>query len=99
MELLTTQPANYNRLMAMQVMENLLQRFPKVDVVLAPTMNRPSDASRPLMLPERLKEIKVTGVDSNYDAANSIMSGRQFASADYSGHDQGYLATKAAINF
>ena len=99
MELLTTQPANYNRLMAMQVMENLLQRFPKVDVVLAANDEQALGCIEAIDAAGRLKEIKVTGVDSNYDAANSIMSGRQFASADYSGHDQGYLATKAAIKF
>jgi len=99
MELLTTQPANYNRLMAMQVMENLLQRYSKIDVVLAANDEQALGCIEAIDAAGRLKEIKVTGVDSNYDAANSIMSGRQFASADYSGHDQGYLATKAAIKF
>jgi ribose transport system substrate-binding protein len=99
MELLTTQPANYNRLMAMQVMENLLQRYSKIDVVLAANDEQALGCIEAIDAAGRLKEIKVTWVDSNYDAANSIMAGRQFASADYSGHDQGYLATKAAIKF
>jgi len=98
-ELLATQPANYNRLTAMQVMENLLQRFSRIDVVLAANDEQALGCVEAIDAAGRLKEIKVTGVDSNYDAANSIMTGRQFASADYSGHDQGYLATKAAIKF
>ncbi len=99
MELLATQPANYNRLMAMQVMENLLQRFPKIDVVLAANDEQALGCIEAIDAAGRLKEIKVTGCDANYDAANSIMAGRQFASIDYSGHDQGYLATKAGIKF
>lgn len=98
-ELLATQPANYNRLLGMQVMENLLQRFPKIDVVLAANDEQALGCIEAIDAAGRLKEIKVTGCDANYDAAKSILGGRQFASIDYSGHDQGYLATKAAIKF
>jgi len=98
-ELLAAQPANYNRLMAMQVMENLLQRFSKIDVVLAANDEQALGCIEAIDAAGRLKEIKVTGCDANYDAAKSIQAGRQFASIDYSGHDQGYLATKAGIKF
>ena len=98
-ELLAAQPANYNRLMAMQVMENLLQRFPKIDVVLAANDEQALGCIEAIDAAGRLKEIKVTGCDANYDAAKSIQAGRQFASIDYSGHDQGYLATKAALKY
>jgi ribose transport system substrate-binding protein len=96
-KLLTAQPANYNRLAGMQVMENLLQRFPKIDVVLAANDEQALGCVEAIDAAGRLKEIKVTGVDANYDAAQSIMAGRQYASADYAGLVQGYLATKAAI--
>lgn len=98
-ELLTTQPANYNRLMGMQVMENLLQRFPKIDVVLAANDEQALGCVEAIDAAGRLDEIKVTGVDANTDAAQSILEGRLWASADYSGHDQGYLVTKAAIEY
>ena len=98
-ELLTSQPANYNRLLGMQVMENLLQRFPKIDVVLAANDEQALGCVEAIDAAGKLKEIKVTGVDANYDAAMSISQGRHFASADYSGHNQGYLATKAAIKY
>lgn len=98
-KLLTAQPANYNRLLGMQVMENLLQRFPKVDVVLAANDEQGLGCVEAIDAAGRLKEIKVTGVDANYDAAQSVMQGRLFATADYSGHDQGYLTTKAAIQY
>ena len=98
-KLLTAQPADYNRLKGMQVMENLLQRFPKIDVVLAANDEQALGCVEAIDAAGRLNEIKVTGVDANYDAAQSIMAGRQYASADYAGLVQGYLATKAAIEY
>jgi ribose transport system substrate-binding protein len=80
-------------------MENLLQRFPKVDVVLAANDEQGLGCVEAIDAAGRLKEVKVTGVDANYDAAQSVMQGRLFATADYSGHDQGYLTTKAAIEY
>jgi ribose transport system substrate-binding protein len=98
-KLLTAQPANYNRLMGMQVMENLLQRFPKIDVVLAANDEQALGCVEAIDAAGKLDKIKVTGVDANYDAAQSILAGRQYASADYAGLVQGYLATKAAIEY
>jgi len=98
-KLLTAQPANYNRLKGMQVMENLLQRFPKIDLVLAANDEQGLGAIEAIDAAGRLKEIKVTGIDANYDAAQSIQQGRLYASADYAGLHQGYLATKAAIKY
>lgn len=99
MKLLMNQPADYNRLKGMQVMENLLQRFPKIDVVLAANDEQALGCIEAIDAAGRLKEIKVTGIDANYDAAQSIIQGRLFASADYAGLHQGYLATKAAIKY
>ena len=98
-ELLTSQPANYNRVMGMQVMENLLQRFPKVDLVIAANDEMALGCVEAIDAAGKLKEIKVTGMDGNNDAAQAILKGRLFATADYSGHDQGYIATKAAIKY
>jgi ribose transport system substrate-binding protein len=98
-KLLTNQPANYNRLMGMQVMENLLQRFPKIDLVLAANDEQALGCIEAIDGAGRLDKIKVTGFDANHDAAEAIAAGRQYASADYSGHDQGYLTTKAAIEY
>jgi len=99
MKLLTTQPADYNRLKAMQVMENLLQRYPKIDVVLAANDEQALGCIEAIDAAGKLGQIKVTGTDANPEAAASIAAGRQFATADYSGHDQGYIATKAALEY
>ena len=96
MELLAAQPANYSRLQAVQVMENLLQRFPVIDVVLAANDEQALGAVEAIDGAGRLGKIKVTGVDANAPAIQSILQGRQFVTADYSGFDQGYLAAEAA---
>jgi len=98
-ELLDAQPANYNQLLAMQVMENLLQKFPKIDLVLTAGDSSAMGVLEAVDSAGRLKEIKITGVDANVDASNAILQGRLFATAEYSIHNQAYLATKAAIKF
>jgi ribose transport system substrate-binding protein len=96
MELLAAQPANYSRLQAVQVMENLLQRFPQIDVVLAANDEQALGAIEAIDAAGRLGKIKVTGVDANPPAIQSLLQGRLFVTADYSGFDQGYLAGEAA---
>jgi len=96
MELLAAQPANYSRLQAVQVMENLLQRFPQIDVVLAANDEEALGAIEAIDAAGRLGKIKVTGVDATPPAIQSILQGRLFVTADYSGFDQGYLAAEAA---
>jgi len=96
MELLAAQPANYARLQAMQVMENLLQRFPEIDVVLAANDEEALGAIEAIDAAGRLGKIKVTGCDATQPGVQAILQGRLFVSVDYSGFDQGYLAAEAA---
>ena len=99
MELLAAQPANYSRLQAVQVMENLLQRFPQIDVVLAANDEQGLGAIEAVDAAGRIGKVKVTGVDATPPGIQSILQGRLFVSADYSGFDQGYLAGEAAYRF
>lgn len=99
MELLAAQPANYSRLQAVQVMENLLQRFPEIDVVLGANDEQGLGAVEAIDAAGRLGKIKVTGCDGTPPGIQSILQGRLFASLDYSGFDQGYLAAEAAYRF
>jgi len=97
--LLTCQPANYNRLKGMEVMENLLQRYSEIDVVLAANDEQALGCIEAIDAAGRLSKIFVTGCDANYDAVESIAAGRLNATANYSGLFQGYMATKAAIEW
>ena len=99
MKLLAIQPADLNRMKGMQVMENLLQRYPKIDLVLASNDEQALGCVEAIDAAGRLGQIKVTGIDANAEAAHSVLAGRLFATTVYNGHDQGYIATKAAIEF
>ncbi len=96
MELLAAQPANYSRLQAVQVMENLLQRFPAIDIVLAANDEEALGAVEAIDAAGRLSKIKVTGCDATPPGIQSILQGRQFATLGFSGFDQGYLSVEAA---
>ena len=95
-ELLTSQPANYRRLPAIQVMENLMQRFPEIDGVIAANDDMAVGIVEALKGAGRADRTKVVGIDVIPDAAALIKSGEMHGSADYSGHDQAYIAVTAA---
>jgi ribose transport system substrate-binding protein len=96
-ELLASQPGNYRRLPAVQVFENLMQRFPVIDGVVCANDDMAVGVAEALAAAGRGGKTKVVGIDAIPDGVAAIVSGRMQASADYSGHDQGYLATVAAI--
>ena len=96
-ELLASQPGNYRRLPAIQVFENLMQRFPQIDGVVSANDDMAVGIAEALQGAGRGDKTKVVGVDVIPDAAALIKEGKMFASADYSGHDQGYLAIKAMV--
>src|SRR5918994_427323 len=90
-------PVDYKAMVpAVQVMENLMQRFPQIDGVMAANDDMAVGIVEALEAAGRGGQTKVVGVDAIPDAAQLIKQGKMFASADYSGHDQGYLATTAA---
>jgi len=99
MELLAAQPANYSRLQGVQVMENLLQRFPSFDILLAADDEMALGALEAIDAAGRLGKVKVTGVNATQVAVQSVLQGRLFATPDYSGFDQGYLAMEATYRY
>ena len=96
-ELLASQPGNYRRLPAVQVFENLMQRFPVIDGVVCANDDMAVGVAEALAGAGRGGKTKVVGIDAIPDGIAAIQSGKMQATADYSGHDQGFLATSAAI--
>jgi ribose transport system substrate-binding protein len=96
-ELLASQPGNYRRLPAVQVFENLMQRFPVIDGVVCANDDMAVGVAEALAGAGRGGKTKVVGIDAIPDGIAAIQSGKMQATADYSGHDQGFLATAAAI--
>lgn len=98
-ELLASQPGQYRRLVAVQVFENLMQRYPEIDAVVSANDDMAVGIAEALAAAGRGGKTKVTGVDGIPDATAAIAAGRMFATADFSGHDQAYLAVTAAVRY
>lgn len=94
-KLVASQPANYQRLQGMQVMENLLQSHPDVNGVLAANdamaigaLDALSDAGH---------KAQVVGINATREAIDAIKAGKMLASGDYNGFQQGCIATMIAL--
>lgn len=92
-KLLVSQPANYRRLPAVQVFENLMQRFPQIDGVMASNDDMAVGVVEAAATAGR-KGVKVSGIDCIPDALAAIKEGRMLGSVDTAAHDQGYFSMK-----
>lgn len=94
-KLLTSQTANAQRLMALQVMENLLQTHPQVDGVLAATDSMAMGAIEALEGAKRTA--LVAAVNGTKEAVEAVKAGKLLATGDSSGFMQGCVAAMAAV--
>jgi ribose transport system substrate-binding protein len=95
-KLLASQTAKFSRVEGMRVMENLLQQFPQVDLVICANDEMALGAIEAIDAAGRLEEIKVTGFDGNNDAVRSIAEGRLLASGAQRPDAQAYWGVVAA---
>ena len=96
-KVLASQTAKYSRVEGMRVMENLVQRFPKIDLVIACNDEMALGAIEALDAAGRLSKTKVTGFDANNDALKSIAEGKMLATGDQRPDAQGYWGVVAAF--
>jgi ribose transport system substrate-binding protein len=94
-KLLASQPGNYQRLQALQVMENLMQSNSQIDGVLAANDAMAVGAIEALDGANR--KAQVTGINGTREAIDAIKSGKLLASGDYNGFVQGCVGTMIAI--
>ena len=94
-KVLASQPANYQRLQGLQVMENLLQSHPKIDGVLAANDAMAMGAIEALDGADR--KALVVGINGTKEAVDAIKAGKLLASGDYNGFLQGCIGTMIAI--
>jgi len=94
-KLLGAQPANYQRLKALQVMENLMQAHPQIDGVLAANDAMAVGALEALEGARR--KALVVGINGSKEAIELIKSGKLLASGDFNGFIQGCLGTEIAV--
>jgi ribose transport system substrate-binding protein len=93
--LVATQPANYQRLQAMQVMDNLLQAHPDVDGIMAENDAMAIGALD--ALDDADHKALVVGINGTEEAVDEIKKGRMLATGDYDGFLQGCAGTMIAI--
>jgi ribose transport system substrate-binding protein len=93
--LVASQPANYQRLQALQVMENLMQSHPQIDGILA--ANDPMAVGALEALDGANRKALVIGINGSREAVELIKSGKLLASGDFNGFIQGCLGTEIAV--
>ncbi|MFQ6052220.1 MAG: sugar ABC transporter substrate-binding protein [Candidatus Hydrothermarchaeota archaeon] len=89
---LTSQTALYVRKEGMRVMENLLSRFPKIDLVLAANDEMALGAIEAIKAAGRMDEILVSGFDANNDAVKAVAKKELVATVDQGPIEQAYWA-------
>lgn len=94
-KVVATQPGNYQRLQALQVMENLMQSNPQIDGVFA--ANDAMAAGVIEALEGANRKALVVGINGTKEAVDAIKAGKMLASGDYNGFLQGCVSTMAAI--
>jgi ribose transport system substrate-binding protein len=94
-KLLASQPGNFQRLNALQVMENLMQSFPQIDGVLA--ANDPMAVGAIEALEAAGRKAQVVGINGSKEAVELIKSGKLLASGDFNGFIQGCIGTEIAV--
>lgn len=94
---LASQTAKFQRAEAMTVMENLIQRFPEFDAVLAANDEMALGAIEALDAARRLDRVVASGLDANADAVRAVARGRLTLTADKRSYEQGYRGVEAAV--
>jgi ribose transport system substrate-binding protein len=94
-KLLASQSANYQRLAALQVMENLMQANREIGGVLAANDAMATGAIEALEAANR--KALVIGINGTKEAVDAIKAGKMLATGDYSAFNQGCIGTMAAL--
>jgi len=94
-KLIDSQPANFQRLQALQVMENLLQAHQQIDAVMAANDAMAIGAVEALDGANR--KALVIGINGTDEAINAVKSGKLFATGDYGGFQQGCIGVTMAV--
>jgi ribose transport system substrate-binding protein len=99
--LLEVQPAYFNREKGMAAMENMLTKYGRGKIQGIFTVNDEValGAIEAIEAADRAKEIVVTGIDGNKDAAEAILKGRILCTVSDDPWAKGYEAVKALVAY
>jgi ribose transport system substrate-binding protein len=96
-EVVASQPANWERDQGYNVMQNLLQAHPDIDVVFACNDLMALGAMEAIAAAGRAKNIKIIGFDAVEEARQEILAGRLEASVAQHPREMGRLAVETAV--
>ena len=94
-KVVASQPGNFQRLQALQVMENLMQTYPQIEGIMAANDSMASGAIEALEGANR--KSLVIGINGTKEAIDAIKAGTLLATGDYNGYLQGCVSTMLAI--
>jgi len=94
-KLLASQPGNYQRLQALQVMENLIQTYPKIDGVMAANDAMAGGVIEALEGSNR--KSLIVGINGSKEAVEAIKAGKMLASGDAAPFLQGCFSTMSIL--
>jgi ribose transport system substrate-binding protein len=96
-KVLASTTAKYNRQQAMKVMEDLLTRFPQIDMVLC------ANDAMALGAKEAIKDARrtmgVVGIDAIPEALEAVQKGEMAGTVDSNGFDQGFVAVDLTAKY
>ena len=98
-KLLTKQTANFNRVEAMNVTENLLQAYPQVDAIFAQNDEMALGAFRAIEASGKKGQIILVGYDADPEAKDAVKAGEMDATIEGSPYKLGRLVIKAAVDY
>ena len=94
-KLLTTQPANYQRLQALQVMENIMQTHPQIDGVYTANDAMATGAVEAMAAANR--KAFVVGINGSQEAIDLIKAGKMHATGSSDPFMQGCLGLLTTV--
>jgi len=97
MKVLASTTAKYNRQEAMKVMENLLTRFPDIDIALCANDVMALGAKEAVK--DSRRNIAIVGIDAIPEALDSSAKGEMTGTVDSNGFDQGFVAVDLTAKY
>ena len=95
--ILADQTGNWSREEGMRIMEDWLQRYPRIDVLASHNDEMALGALEAIMAAGRLDDILVVGIDAIADALTSVANGEMSATVFQDAAGQGSSAIEVAV--
>lgn len=96
-KVLASTTAKYNRQQAMKVMEDLLTRFPQIDMLLCANDTMALGAKEAIK--DARRTMSVVGIDAIPETLEAVAKGEMAGTVDSNGFDQGFVAVDLTAKY